>query len=129
MKTHLNKTRATQNTFLKLIFLFFFVLSPSAYAQLANGNYTFSNADNLLQFTIAEEGFSIHNVVLTSKLSGRIEKQTGGELMRHSGSVWYQFQTELCNYDFDVPQNTLKLSRFDCKDKKMKKSTIMLKKN
>ncbi len=105
------------------------MLSPGAYAQLADGNYTFSNSDNILQFTISEFGFSIQDVLLTNKSSGRTEKQTGGELMKNGNFVWYQFQTDFCNYSFDVPNKSLKLERFDCKDKKIKGAKITLKKN
>ena len=129
MKIYVNKITIQKTLFLKLTLLLSFALSPSAYAQLANGNYTFSSADNTLQFTIADEGFSIKNVTLSNKSSGQIEKQTGGELMKQGDAVWYQFQTDLCNYEFDVPTKTIKLSRFDCKDKKIKKATMVLKKN
>jgi hypothetical protein len=118
-----------KHIFSSLTFLFFSVLSPGAYAQLADGNYTFSNSDNILQFTISEFGFSIQDVLLTNKSSGRTEKQTGGELMKNGNFVWYQFQTDFCNYSFDVPNKSLKLERFDCKDKKIKGAKITLKKN
>jgi hypothetical protein len=129
MKIYVTKKTIKNCFFLKLTLLLSFALSPSAYAQMANGNYTFSNADNTLQFTIADEGFSIKNVTLSNKSSGQIEKQTGGELMKQGDAIWYQFQTDLCNYEFDVPTKTMKLSRFDCKDKKIKKASIVLKKN
>jgi hypothetical protein len=129
MKILSPKSTSLLNIFSKLLFPLYFFVAPSAYAQLANGNYTFSNADDTLQFMISEDGFAIQNVTLSNKSSGRIEKQTGGELMRQGGAVWYQFQTDACNYEFDVPKNTLKLSRFDCKDKKIKKASIVLKKN
>jgi hypothetical protein len=115
--------------FLSFIFLLFSALSPSAYAQLADGNYAFSNSDNVLQFTIAEFGFSIQNILLTNKSAGRTEKQTEGQFMQQGGMEWYQFQTEFCNYSFDVPNKTLKLERFECKDRKIKKTKITLKKN
>ena len=115
--------------FLSLIFLLFSALSPSAYAQLADGNYAFSNSDNVLQFTITEGGSSIQNVSISAKSAGRTEKQTGGEFMQQGGMEWYQFQTEFCNYSFDVPNKTLKLERFECKDKKIKNTKITLKKN
>jgi hypothetical protein len=118
-----------KHIFSSLTFLLFSVLSPGAYAQLADGNYTFSNADNILQFTITDSGFSIQNALLTNKSSGRSEKQTGGEFMNQGGIEWYQFQTDFCNYNFDVPKKTLKLDRFGCKDKKDKNTTIKLNKN
>ncbi len=118
-----------KDTFLALIFLLFSSLSTGAYAQLVDGNQTFSDSDNVLQFTISEFGFSIQNVVITNKSSGRTEKQTGGELMKNGNFVWYQFQTDFCNYSFDAPKKMLKLDRFDCKDKKIKNATITLKKN
>ena len=130
MTLHAKKIQIPQITFLKYFFLLCFSLSPCAYAQLANGEYTFSNVDNTLQFTITDDGFSIQNTTLIDKSSGRVEKQTGGEFMKHGDTTWYQFQTDLCNYEFDVPtKNTVKISRFDCKDKKIKKKTIVLKMN
>lgn len=107
--------------------------------RLADGNYTYSNSNYTLTFTINSGGGCINkkywalaqkyfgpiqgdstykyieNATLTNKSSGQVEKQTGGEMMKVSGSIWYQFQTPLCYYNFDVPNKRLKLQRFECK--------------
>jgi hypothetical protein len=129
MNSHASRTKISENFLITLIFLLFSVSMPSAHAQLADGNYIFSNSDNVLQFTITEGGSSIQNVSISAKSAGRTEKQTGGEFMQQGGMEWYQFQTEFCNYSFDVPNKTLKLERYDCKDKKIKGAKITLKKN
>lgn len=127
--------------------------------RLADGNYTYSNSNYTLTFTIREEGGggcinkkywalakkyfgpsqgsytynNIESATLTNKSSGQVENQTGGEMMKVAGSIWYQFQTPLCNYEFDVPNKRLKLQRFDCKKDinyiKYKNENIILKKN
>ena len=94
--------------------------------SLANSNYTYSNAQYTLKFTIVDNGWSIKNTTLTNKSSGQVETQKGGEFMKGG---WYQFQTALCNYSFDDPKNALKLSKYDCKDKSVKDTSIDLKKN
>lgn len=129
MKIHFNKMLSPLKFASKVILMGGLSLTLNANAQLANGNYTFSNAEYVLKFTIEENGWTIKNTVLSTKSSGLVENQTGGELMKQGPAVWYQFQTGSCNYEFDEPKNTLKLSRFDCKDKSLKKANINLKKN
>jgi len=119
-------TPALRHCTTKLILFVGIALTSSAQAQLANGNYTYSNAQYTLKFTIVDNGWSIKNTTLTNKSSGQVETQKGGEFMKGG---WYQFQTALCNYSFDDPKNALKLSKYDCKDKSVKDTSIDLKKN
>lgn len=110
--------------------LFTFGILTYAFAQLADGHYTFSNSNYILTFTIESGGWDIQNTTLTNKSSGQVEKQTGSQFMIHPPSVWYQFQTPFCNYSFEAPNKKLKLEKFDCKNvKKYKEENIILKKN
>lgn len=126
MSRYLRITPILQNCATTLILSIGIALAPSAQAQLANGNYTYSNAQYTLKFTIVDNGWSITNTTLTAKSSGQVETQKGGEFMKGG---WYQFQTALCNYSFDDPKGALKLSKYDCKDKSVKNTSIDLKKN
>jgi len=134
MPRYLRITLALRNSATTLVLFIGIALTSSAQAQLANGNYTYSNDQYTLKFTIVDNGWSITNTTLTSKTSSQIETQKGGQFMKgpagYQGPRWYQFQTVLCNYSFDEPQSSLNLSRHDCTDKNIQtKGTIDLKKN
>ena len=108
--------------------------STLAFAQLEDGTYTYSNAEIKLNFTIAEGGFVIYEILLTNVKTGVKLEGSGSWFMvnqRATGadtSGWYQIQTEACNYDFDVPTNELILNQFDCKDGSTSKKIKLTKK-
>jgi hypothetical protein len=120
-----------KNLFFALILM---LCSKLSFAQLANGNYTYSNNDITLKFSISNNGFAMSNIVLTNNLSAKKYNATGEWFMvnqRATGadtSGWYQIQTEACNYDFDVPANELILNQFDCKDGSTSKKFKLTKK-
>jgi hypothetical protein len=112
-------------------------ITNSAFSQLSNGKYKYSNAEIALSFTISDEGYVISEIVLTNKTINKVFKAEGEwfEVNRNGAdagydgpSGWYQFQTQECNYDFNTPNSKLILSRFDCKNG-LKEKEVQLFKN
>lgn len=86
-----------------------------AFAQMADGNYTFTNNDVTLELAITGGGWTISSATVTNNITKKAS--TGKGEYRHANNVeWYEFQTSDCNYDFDVPTNRLLLNQFDCKN-------------
>jgi hypothetical protein len=122
----------------KLFFAITLMLcSKLSFAQLANGNYTYSNNDITLKFSISNNGFAMSNIVVTNTILGKKYNGSGEWFQVNSKGVdqnyqgpfgWYQFSTVECNYDFDVLANELILNQFDCKDGSTSKKFKLTKK-
>jgi hypothetical protein len=111
-----------KNLFYFIVFLFY---SNVSFAQLEDGNYSYSNKEITLNFTISEVGFTISNIVVTNTILGKKYNGSGEWFQVNPKGVdpnyqgpfgWYQFSTDECNYDFEVPFNELILNQFDCKN-------------
>ena len=119
----------------KLFLLLFFAFSSTlSFAQLSDGNYTYSNDEIILKFTVSDGGQTLNNVVLVYNNTKSIETGKGnwffinlnGASPDYSGpTAWYQFQTDQCNFEFDLPSSQLVLSRFDCKNKKTEAKFVL----
>jgi len=91
--------------------------TQTAFAQMADGQYTFSNDEVSLELNITGEGWTIATATLTNKTSKKT--LTGKGEYRHANNFeWYDFQTTECNYSFEIPTNNLVLEQFDCKNGK-----------
>ena len=113
------------------VFLSMF-LSLNAYSQMQPGDYTFTNNEYEFKFTISDDGWVISSIQINGtkevlkdgywrwvNMNGVDEDYDGPE-------GWYEFQTDQCNYNFDMPiNNKLTLSSFDCKNSS-KNKTILL---
>jgi hypothetical protein len=79
-------------------------------------NMFFEDNQLSIELTIIDNGWTISSVVLTN-LSTK-KTSIGQGLFRSENNIeWYEFQTDDCNYDFDVPTENLILNQFDCKNK------------
>jgi hypothetical protein len=84
-------------------------------AQLADGQHTFVNQNITLTLVMTDDGSTIASASVTNKITKKTS--TGKGSYRTANNVeWYEFQTNDCNYDFDVTGNKLTLSQFDCKN-------------
>ena len=120
------------------LFLLFAFISKISFAQLSDGDYTYSNAEIILNFTVADDGQTLNNVVLVYNNTKSIETGKGnwffmnlrGASPDYNGpTAWYQFQTDQCNFDFELPASQLVLSRFDCKNKKTEAKFVLNRSN
>tara|TARA_B110000285_G_C14868255_1_gene487896 strand:+ start:315 stop:707 length:393 start_codon:yes stop_codon:yes gene_type:complete len=117
-----------------LIFLLT-LLSLNTFSQMQSGNYTFTNNENEFNFTISDDGW----VITFIEINGSKEILKDGYWRRvnmngvdedyNGPEGWYEFQTDQCNYDFDIPiNNKLILKRFDCKNSSKNKTIEMTRK-
>lgn len=102
----------------KIILLFAgllcFAIQP-LFAQLQDGQHTFSNQSITLTLVMTDDGSTIASASVTNKITKKTS--TGKGNYRTANNVeWYEFQTNDCNYDFDIAGNKLTLSQFDCKN-------------
>jgi hypothetical protein len=111
-----------KNLFFALILM---LCSKLSFAQMEDGNYTYSNKEITLNFTISDLGFTISNIVVTNTIIGKKYNGSGEWFQVNPRGVdpnyqgpfgWYQFSTDECNFDFEVPVNELILNQFDCKN-------------
>ncbi len=100
-----------------LISAVLFFMSNFGFAQMEDGTYTYENAKIKLTLVVAGDGHTIDAAIIKDIATGKEEKGKG-EFMSANETGWYQFQTEICNYDFDFKYNalTINLSSFDCKN-------------
>jgi hypothetical protein len=113
---------------LVLSILLFFVFSNAVFAQLDDGNYKYTNNEITLSFKIEGSGWEISNIILTNNVSKKTLTGTGN-YMKAGSIFWYQFHTNECNYEFDVPGAKLTLSQFDCKNGIKKREYLLTRKN
>jgi hypothetical protein len=84
-------------------------------AQLQDGQHTFSNQSITLTLVMTDDGSTIASASVTNKITKKTS--TGKGNYRTANNVeWHEFQTNDCNYDFDIAGNKLTLSQFDCKN-------------
>ena len=116
------------------VFLSMF-LSLNAYSQMQPGDYTFTNNEYEFKFTISDGGWVISSI----QIDGTKEVLKDGYWRRvnmngvdedYDGPEgYYEFQTDQCNYDFDMPiNNKLTLSSFDCKNSSKNKTIVLYRK-
>ena len=84
-----------------------------SYAQMNDGQYTFGNSEVTLVMTLANYGTEISRATLTNNVTKEASSGTG-YYRSANGIEWYEFQTSGCNYEFDIPNGTLRLNQFDC---------------
>jgi hypothetical protein len=59
------------------LFLLFAFISKISFAQLSDGDYTYSNAEIILKFTVADDGQTLNNMVLVYNNTKSIETGKG----------------------------------------------------
>ncbi len=108
-----------------ILSILFINLYVECFCQLNDGHYTFTNGEITLSFDVVENGEVLNNVIIQNHKSQKTDKGNGewfrvnpnGADSSYDGPMgWYQFQTDNCNYEFDEPASSLKLSKFDCKN-------------
>ena len=105
----------------------FLLLSYCSLAQMDDGTYNFENAKIKLTLVVVGDGHTIESATIKDIGTGKEEKGTG-EFMSANETGWYQFQTEICNYEFDLKNATsISLSQYECKNG-IKPSKYILKK-
>lgn len=98
---------------MKRFFLLLMIIVPLlGYAQLNDGNYFFRNSDGVTCTINASGGGWTINVELKD---GSKTYKGSGVFRNEHGLGWYEFQTPECNFEFDEPNDTITISRFDCK--------------
>ena len=117
-----------------LIFLLTFV-SLNTFSQMQSGDYTFTNNENEFNFTISDGGWVISFIQING--SKEILKDGYWRKVNMNGvdedydgpDGWYEFQTDQCNYDFNMPiNNKLTLNSFDCKYSSKNKTIVLSRK-
>ena len=102
--------------FFTMVLIFTFNISS---AQMLEGVYSFSNDVIVLGFSITRGGSEISEITVTNNTNGEVLEGKG--IYRKANNIeWYEFQTDKCNYDFDLPKDQLILNQFDCKDGQQK---------
>jgi hypothetical protein len=107
-----------------IMFLFF---TQTAFSQLDDGNYMFSNNEIKLKLTIAEDGWKVTSATFTYLTANKTITGSGewfpvnmnGVDQNYNGPAgWYQIQTAECNYEAEINYSTkhCKLNQFDCKN-------------
>jgi hypothetical protein len=105
-----------------LTLLALFTLGYS-FSQMEDGEYTYSNTEITLMFTIGGAGWEIYDIVLVKNATDDSMGGTGEWFKVNMNGVdkdyegpegWYQFQTDDCRYDFNEAKNELNLNQFDC---------------
>lgn len=102
--------------------LAFFLISYCSFAQMEDGTYNYENAKIKLTLVLTGDGQVVESATLSHLETGK--KETGkGEFMivnteEGKSMVWYQFQTEACDYEFDCAFNTpaISLTSSGCKN-------------
>ncbi|CAN5915503.1 hypothetical protein BH11BAC7_BH11BAC7_26270 [soil metagenome] len=108
----------------KLIFLIILIIPLTNYAQLVDGNYIYNDSKGVAcNINVSQSGFAI-SVVL--KDGNNTYKGTGTFRNEH-GQGWYEFQTPECNFEFDVPNDSIIISKFDCKSDEGGKKYVLVK--
>jgi len=124
---------------MKTVISFFLLIfiSQSAFSQMKDGKYKFSNEEITLNFTTSEEGSNITEITLinhkTNKtITGEGEwftvNENGADASYDGPTGWYQFQTSECNYSFDIPKNNLILSQYECQNGLTEKEFVLYQK-
>ncbi|MFD3407585.1 hypothetical protein SKC37_02860 [Aquirufa sp. HETE-83D] len=99
--------------------------------NLENGVYIYQNKTH--DFVIDNSPEKIQIVVINKKLylsqNGVAEQRVAPRYSDTPGKIWYEFQTDSCNYDFDITKTKLTLNSFDCKNGKKSTKMVFLKKS
>ncbi len=110
------------------------ILTNIAFSQLSDGKYSYANNEITLSFFVRKGGTELRNVRLIDNYSKETHLGSGnwfsvnlnGAGPDYSGPVgWYQFQTQYCNFDFELDKEDLILNQFDCKNKRSSKKIIL----
>ena len=117
-----------------LIFLSTFV-SLNTFSQMQSGDYTFTNNENEFNFTISDGGWVISFIQINGTKEilkdgyWRKVNMNGVDEDYDGPDGWYEFQTDQCNYDFNMPiNNKLTLNSFDCKYSSKNKTIVLSRK-
>jgi len=101
------------------------LLSYTAFSQLGQGSYSYSNNEISLSFSTIDDGWGMENIIITHAATGksvtgfgewfRVNKNgIDGEYTGPDG--WYQIEANGCNYEFNEPGDKLELSE-ECNGK------------
>ncbi len=111
------------------------LLSLNAYSQMQSGDYTFTNNQYEFDFTLSDGGWVISSIQINGSkeilLDGYWFKVNlnGADPDYDGPEGWYEFQTEQCNYAFDMPINDkLTLNSFECKNSSKNKTIVLSRK-
>jgi hypothetical protein len=113
-----------------ITFLLISLFKISYSQELLDGTYGFDNKTH--SFVIYKTP-TIVQVALISKQGSKqqnaiAEKRVAPKYSDTPGKVWYEFTTDSCSYDFDIPKNTLTLNVFDCKNESKDSKLVFVKK-
>ena len=113
-----------------ITFLLMNLFQISYSQELLDGTYGFDNKTN--SFVIYKTP-TIVQVALISKQGSKqqnaiAEKRVAPKYSDAPGKVWFEFKTDSCSYDFDIPKNTLTLNVFDCKNESKDSKLVFVKK-
>lgn len=99
--------------------------------DLENGVYIYQNKTH--DFIIDSSLEKIQVVLINKKVNfsqnGIVEQRVAPRYSDTPGKVWYEFQTDSCNYDFDITKTKVTLNSFDCKNGKKSAKMVLLKKS
>jgi hypothetical protein len=105
-----------------LIFSLLLTIGFGAKAQMEGGAHKFTDGKITFTLKLSKSGETIESATIVKDgktLSGK------GEFRAEYGFEWYEFQTDDCNYNFELPVDALILEEFDCKNgQKSKKYTL-----
>ena len=113
-----------------ITFLLINLFKISYSQELLDGTYGFDNKTH--SFVIYKTP-TIVQVALISKQGSKqqnaiAEMRIAPKYSDTPGKVWYEFKTDSCSYDFDIPKNTLTLNAFDCKNESKDSQLVFVKK-
>ena len=105
-----------------LTIISFLLLSYCSFSQLDNGTYKYENPKMKLILVLTGDGQVVESVTINNLETGKVETGKGEFVLVNTeegkSNAWYQFTTEICNYEFDFGyiNPTIQLSSYDCKN-------------
>lgn len=124
------------NTYIKmkktLFTLFLTGLLFNSFSQKVEfGVYWFEskNYNLVITNTLEKMQIALVNKKLRIQQNGVAEQRIAPRYSNTPGKVWYEFQTDSCNYDFDISKAKLTLNSFDCKNGKKSSKIVFLKRS
>ena len=112
-----------------VLILILVVVSNSVYSQHSDGRYTYRNEKGMVcDLVFSEDGWKVSVNLNMGSVSNSKQLKGVGQWLNQGGGEWYQVNTENCSFDFDQPNNQLKISIYDCEKSGLKAKEYVLKK-
>ena len=107
------------------------IVSNFVYCQHSDGKYTYRNDKGMVcDLVFSEDGWKVSVDLNMGSVSNNKQLKGEGQWLNQGGGEWYQVNTENCSFDFDLPNNQLKISIYDCEKSGLQpKEYILSKKN